>query len=220
MLTSVVSCQELSPRVKKIVLEKPKDFTFLPGQFVMVSIPGHRNANGVLIKKAFSIASAPKADHIELCVAQVPNGMFSPKLCSLTKGEKVDIEGPFGKFFLKEPVEDHTLFVAGGTGIAPLMSMIRTIVSTDPKKPLQLFFGMRTSEDFLYREELELYSNVSITTATSREESDNHGYIQQFLPDLAAIETYICGPPQMVRETQDVLLNQGFSKEQIHKEAW
>ncbi len=218
-----------SVRVKRFFfqVEKREEFVFVPGQNLVLSIPGVIDDSGRIIKRVFSIASCPTDEHIELCIAINPPPSFSSTIATLSQNSKVIIEGPFGQFVLAS-VKKKVTFIAAGTGIAPLMSMIRAFAKENLKSNRELFFGIRSSEDFLYKKELEEYQKshgLRLIIAASRDGAWQglQGHITQFLPSLLennGQEVYVCGPPEMVRETLNVLALQGFLPHQIKKEQW
>lgn len=250
--------------VKRFFITVPKQLSFSPGQSVALSIPDLCDARGP-IKRMFSIVSLPEKTELEFCIAITPKPSFSSSIAELPVGSEVIVEGPFGIFTLKEsefpttfternfesqpdaPIRHQNKespipsFIAAGTGIAPIICMIRTLVR-EGKKGIQLLYGFRTQEDFLYKEELEKYAAANViilTTSASRVEHTNKqenskkientipnnekiGRITQYLNTLKnnGQQIYICGPPEMVKDTIATLLEIGFAKEKIKREQW
>lgn len=228
--TKITEIIEASPRVKIFRISVPEDFTFSAGQFVMVSVPGFNNEKGLPIARSYSIASSPLTKgHVEICLSRVVNGKLSNRLHSLSPGDAVNVTGPYGLFGLKEPVADGTTFIAAGTGIAPLISMIRTLYLRNFSGEIRLFYGARTPEEFLYREELESYSqknNLKLLLAASDPNVEWDGE-KGLITDAAAKEIkcgefpiYVCGPPLMVTDAARKLKGIGFRDDQIKKEQW
>ncbi len=215
-----------------------ESFPFTPGQFVMLSLPGHSDANGRKISKAYSIASAPdKSGIVELCIVKYPTGALSPFLFSKAIGEEVVLTGPYGVFAVKKPVLSGTIFIAGGTGLAPLMSILRSIYSEGYSEKLWLFYSIGSPQLFLFREELLGYSansNLNVIASTSNPDASwafENGRVTdcfpKFLPELQkdgiqneSRQFYICGPPLMVTDTVKMLEEFGFKRENIHMEKW
>ncbi|MBI2549965.1 FAD-dependent oxidoreductase [Candidatus Woesearchaeota archaeon] len=219
-------------RVFGLTLPEGSGFSFVPGQFVMVSLPGLADANGRKIAKAYSIASSPsQSDLLELCIVSYPAGALSPKLFQKNIGDEVVVTGPYGVFQLKQPVLPGTVFIAGGTGIAPLMSMLRSLYSEGYDHQLQLFYSVGEPKLFLFKEELLSYeknSNLQLVVSTSNHNESwqwEKGRVTETFPKHAAeiskdAQFYICGPPIMVTDTVKMLEQLGFKKENIHKEQW
>ncbi len=225
-------------KVFKLKLPDGDDLPFIPGQFVMVSLLGLADANGRKIAKAYSIASSPSQSGIlELCIASYPAGALSPKLFQKNVGDEVIVTGPYGVFNLKSPVQKGTVFIAGGTGLAPLMSMLRSLYADGCKEPLWLFYSVSEPQLFMFKDELLSYASsngLKLVVSTSNSDSEwrwEKGrvtdtfpmYLQQLQLDGVPNESrqfYICGPPLMVTDTVKMLEQLGFRKENIHKEQW
>ncbi len=213
-----------SPRVKIFTfsLDKP-DFTFTPGQNVVLSIPGFVNDEGAPVKRVYSIASSPN-DPLELCIAILPNGTISQKLDKMKTGDTLTIQGPYGAYQLQNPTEAINL-IAGGTGIAPLISILRHLLKHNQETKITLYFGFRNEEDFLYRTELEGYASrgwLTLHTASSGETDwPTKGRITTLVKQhIVNAPTYICGPQPLVTDTRKILEEKGFSTAQIMYEAW
>ena len=225
----ILHIESASPRIKVFTLSAPESFSFESGQFVIASIPGFSNENGIPIARSYSIASSPaQKGSIELCISLAEEGKFSTKIHSLKTGDEVGIKGPYGRFSLKKPVADDTIFIAGGTGIAPIMSMLRTAYSEGRQMPLKLFYGVRNSSEFLYRHELATYSQNGLKLVAALNENEHDwsgevGVISEALSRhiiLSNAQVYICGPPQMVSATIAKLKDLGFEDGQISREQW
>jgi ferredoxin-NADP reductase len=145
------------------VLEDIENFSFAPGQFVSGVA---QDANGKQQTRAYSIASAPRGNHFELCVNRVAEGFFSNHLADLPDlpiGGTIQVHGPHGHFILHEPITDSIL-IATGTGIAPMRSYLQWVFpenvpsgQTDRSggKQIWLVFGTRHESELYYREEFE-----------------------------------------------------------------
>lgn len=219
-------------RVFRLMLPEGSGFSFVPGQFVMVSLPGLADANGRKIAKAYSIASPPSQNGIlELCIASYPAGALSPKLFQKGIGDEVIVTGPYGVFQLKQPANPGTVFMAGGTGLAPLICMLRSLYDAGYKEKLWLFYSISEPQLFMFKEELLGYSSsngLKLIVSTSNPESSwnwEKGRVTDTFPRHAAeiskdTQFYICGPPIMVTDTVKMLEQLGFRKENMHKEQW
>ncbi|MBI2175972.1 FAD-dependent oxidoreductase [Candidatus Woesearchaeota archaeon] len=219
-------------RVFRLRLSRNDGFSFVPGQFVMLSLPGLVDSNGRKIAKAYSIASSPsEQDVIDLCIVNYPNGVLSTPLFKLNVGDEVIITGPYGMFQLKKPVGNGTVFIAGGTGLAPLIGMLRSLYAEGYKEKLWLFYSVSEPKLFMFREELLRYSKnkgLKLVVSTSNPDSSwsfEKGRVTSTLPKFASeisreVQFYLCGPPEMVTDIIKVLEQLGFKKENIHKEQW
>lgn len=222
---------------KVVRFEKPEGFSFIPGQFVMIAHKDFKlfSDPSKLKWASMSIASAPQDEFIELCIAMKETPGLSNFLReNLKEGNYMELKGPFGVFTFKEDFEE-VYFAATGTGIAPLLGMIKYMIYKGIQKPVKLFFGFRNSSYFLYKEELEgfkeKFRDFELIATISRPETDSSwkgrtGYVQEVLKDYEfkeekkGIHFYLCGNPKAVPEIIKVLEEKGFPKTNIHREQW
>lgn len=231
--------------IEKIIQETPtiklfqislddKMFDYIPGQFVIFSLDYVRNEKDHLIRRSYSIASSPlNKDYLEFCITIKPDGKFTPHLDKLLLGDTINISGPYGKFNLVEETNHPriTSFIATGAGIAPLMSMMRTLILKNLDQKIQLLYGFREPEDFCYKKELATYEagNFEIKPTISTKNPPKYwlldkgrvtSIITKYLMPQETQSVYICGNPEMVRDTTEILHNLGLEKRKIHKEQW
>ncbi len=200
-------------------------FIFLPGQFVTLGLIN----KGTKKKRAFSIASAPSKPCIELLVKRVPGGAVSPLLFSLREGEEVEMIGPAGSFTLEESA-GRVVLLAGGTGLAPLMSMARFLAEKGFPNETLLIHGASYRDELAYMEELRGYEETHskfryVPTLSRRDDSwrGEMGRVEDILSKhLKEPEgvCYVCGPPGMVENTVKTLNSLGFPDSKIRTEAW
>jgi len=219
-------------------------FGFVAGQWLSMktSMP-----DGEEITRAYSIASPPNgSNHFALCLNRVQDGLMSNYLCDMKEGEEIPCQGPFGDFILRPPMRD-TLFVATGTGIAPIRSMLHWLFGFSPDgrgrpssidiqsrhqgRQLWLVFGNRTEKDIYYHDEfLRLaaeHANVHYLSTLSRGEPDwpgLRGYVQEHVPLIAEDRTdmhaYICGLDKMVNANRELLKSLGWDRKSILYEKY
>jgi len=217
---------------KVIKLEKPKGFNYEAGQFAMLAHPELKNKNAPEnpLWRPFSIASSPLQDFLEFCILIKPTGGLTQFLEEhLKEGDCLLVEGPFGIYRLNEAF-NKVVFIATGSGITPFMSMLRTLFIKGTNKKLQLFYGFRNANQFLYREELESYnrqySNFEFYCAASNDPEwpGFKGYVNPLLSEHAMkggdVHYYICGSPVARESITKHLLTLGVSEENIHIERW
>lgn len=159
-----------------------------------------------------------------------PTGVTA-KLKSLSVGDKIKIKGPFGNFKLKENFPSYVL-IGMGTGIAPIISMARTLLAKNVSVPISLFFGFRFLNQYMYKEELESlekkHSNFSVFPVVSRPESETtirSGHVQDAIDDFSGdvenVLVYICGIPSIAEEIMaHCIQKKGFKKENVYIEKW
>jgi len=225
----LVESFDVAPEVRHFLFEVPGAgrMVFSPGQFVSF----HRPIGGEVITRAYSIASPPDGDNrFELCLNRVPHGAFSNYLFGMRPGDEVDFDGPLGYFLLREPVRD-SLFVATGTGVAPLRSMIHHLLRRGASARLELLFGTRFEETILYREEFrrlaEANANFGFHPTLSRPPESwtgLRGHLQEHLFELLGgrteVDVYVCGLRAMVNDVRARLKDSGFDRRAIHYEKY
>ncbi|MGB6974638.1 MAG: FAD-dependent oxidoreductase [Terracidiphilus sp.] len=189
----------------EFVFEELSDFCFTPGQFVTAVVPDH---NGKMETRAYSLASAPKGNRFELCVNRVEGGYFSNYLADLTDlnvHETIQVYGPNGFFTLREPLTD-SIFVATGTGIAPIRGFMQWLfpdngADRSQGREIWLVYGTRHETELYYREEFEAlaaaHPNFHYLPTLSRA-SENwtglRGYVQDHVAGIVEQRAARLGP--------------------------
>jgi CDP-4-dehydro-6-deoxyglucose reductase len=220
--------KDLSPEVRHFVFEIPevKRIEFEPGQFVSLS----GDVDGSKVTRAYSVASPPCGNRLELCLNRVNLGLFSPHLFSLQPGDVVPMKGPLGTFTLRNPLRD-SVFVATGTGVAPFRSMVLGNRLWEACHRYILIQGARYEEGILYREEFEQiarrHPNFEFWPVVSRPGSlwrGRSGYVQSHviaaLGERRDIDVYICGLREMVDGLRRKLKEMGFDRKSIIYERY
>jgi ferredoxin-NADP reductase len=193
--------------------------------------------DGYSAARSYSIASAPNSDgRIEITVERLPNGEVSPYLTQeVMVGDELELRGPIGGWFVwrgdqMEPIQ----LIAGGSGIVPLMAMIRSRLSAGSGAPFRLLYSVREPETVFYRDELRALSNqgnsVMITYAYTRVTPKDWprpaGRIDAPLiargtwPSNLRPSSYVCGPTSFVEHTTDLLISAGYDRERIRTERF
>ena len=200
-------------------------FEFRPGQYICMM----QEREGELVRRSYSIASAPNGtNRFELCVG----GSF---LAEPEPGMSVDLEGPAGNFLLRDPLR-KSVFLAHGTGIAPIRAMLHHLFAdgqaAPEHPPMTLIFGARTPERLYFREEFEGIErrrpNFQFRPTLSRAGngwSGRQGYAQAHLGEAIGnddrkVDVYFCGCREMVSEVRAQLLERGFDEEAIIHEKY
>ena len=206
-------------------------FGFVAGQWLSFKAA---KPDGEEITRAYSIASPPDGDNrFALCLNRVQDGFMSNFLCDLEEGAEISCQGPFGDFILRPPLRD-TIFIATGTGIAPLRSMLHWLLADELRhqgKQLWLVFGNRTERDIYYHQEfLRLsanHSNFHYLPTLSRGGPDwqgLRGYVQEHVPGIVQGRTdmhaYICGLDKMIKANRDLLRGLGWDRRSILYEKY
>jgi ferredoxin-NADP reductase len=236
-LGTVVEIRHETPRAKSLILDTPDWTAHLAGQHVDVRLTAE---DGYQAQRSYSITSPPGDEHLTLTVERIEGGEVSPYLTDgLQVGDRVELRGPIGGYFVwdarDEKNDGSPLFLAaGGSGIAPLMAMLRHRANSGVTVPTRLLYSSRSYEDIIYREELDrLSANDSslrvIHTLTRRRPADWTGYARRI--DLAMLTdaawrpaenplAFTCGPTALVEAVADYLLELGYEPGRIKTERF
>jgi benzoate/toluate 1,2-dioxygenase reductase subunit len=196
----------------KIDLANPDALDFLPGQYVNVNVPGTTET------RSYSFSSAPGADQAGFVVRNVPNGLMSGYLASVQLGQPMTFTGPFGSFYLR-PLQRPVLFLAGGTGIAPFLSMLDVLASKGFTEPVRLVYAVTNDDDLVALDRLDsiaaAHPQFTYVTCVANEAS-NHprkGYATAHVaPEWingGDVDVYLCGPVAMVEAVRGWLDSTG-----------
>ncbi|MCC5812092.1 MAG: 2Fe-2S iron-sulfur cluster binding domain-containing protein [Ectothiorhodospiraceae bacterium] len=202
----VAALEQLCHDVMWVVLELPDGETaeFRAGQYLDVILPDGS-------RRSFSMASAPGRGFLDLHVRNVPGGLFTGQVFGQTAvGDAWELELPLGGFYLREDSDRPLLMVAGGTGLAPIKSLLESAMEQRCSRAVHLYWGVRSSRDLYldeqvarWGERLSAYSYVPVLSEPGGEDwKGRTGFVHQAvvedLPDLSAFDAYLCGPPPMI----------------------
>ena len=236
-LGTVVEIRLETWRVKSLVLEVPDWTTHLAGQHVDVRLTAE---DGYQTQRSYSIASPPEDKYLMLTVERIKDGEVSPYLVDeLRAGDRIELRGPIGGYFVWDARNGNNdgsplFLVACGSGIVPLMAMIRHRANCDSKVPAKLLYSSRSYNDIIYREELDRISaNDSslriIHTLTRRQPPDWMSYKRRIdramLADTAWLPSerplaFTCGPTAAVEAVATYLVELGYEPERIKTERF
>jgi ferredoxin-NADP reductase len=210
----------------ELVLAKPAGFSFQAGQFVQFEIPDLASATPAL--RSYSIASAPGAEHLLLYVKIVPGGKASEYLRKMQVGETVSFRGPEGRFVVAPEHAPIKTFVATGSGIAPIISMLEDDANKPYPSHMHLVFGVRHENDVFCKERLEALKSTCAHfsyTLTLSQPSDawtgGRGRVTEHLVNLPKEgEWYMCGSLPMVKDVRAILTKAGVSSKNMHFEIF
>jgi NAD(P)H-flavin reductase/ferredoxin len=219
-VASVERVEPLTHDISLLVLRAP-EFTFTPGQYVDIHVDGGA-------RRSFSMANV-EAGRIELIVKRYPGGRFSAKLGGeLTPGSELRLTGPYGVFHLRRS-ERPVLMIAGGSGMAPILSVLRQLASEGCERPVRFFYGARTEEDLFYGDVVsELGSRLpdfAFAPVLSSVEGGRfvHEAVEEFLdeaPAFAEPDVYMCGPPPMLEAAETMLAGRGVDEGRIFQDKF
>jgi len=230
---SVLQHIDETPRVKSLVLDVPGWAGHRAGQHLDVRITAE---DGYQTERSYSISSAPAEPQVTLTIERLGDGEVSPYLTDvLHPGDELEVRGPIGGWFTWRPEEGGPLLlVAGGSGIAPLMAMIRQRAAVRSPAPVCLLYSSRTYNEIIFREELDRSvaadEDLMVTyTLTHSQPPGWQGYIRRI--DRAMLEAvawapeehpmiFVCGPTPLVESVATLCVGLGYSPERIKTERF
>lgn len=198
-----------------IKLDQPEKLSFLPGQYVNVEIPGTSET------RSYSFSSPPGSSLASFVIRNVPNGKMSTYLSNQDNlGQAIKFSGPYGSFYLR-PLIRPVLMLAGGTGIAPFLSMLDVIAEKGSDYPIKMVFGVTNDIDLVEIEHLEKIKaklpNFEFKTCVASESSEHplKGYVTQHVDaswlNQGNVDIYLCGPVAMVDAVKGWLDKEGIT---------
>lgn len=222
----VVDIEDLTYDIKRVRFEliEPKEMEFKPGQFIQITVPG------IDVVRAYSIAGDPKdTGHVELMIRQVYKGAATTFVHkALMEKDTIDIDGPFGDFYLQEDSNKDIICIAGGSGMAPIRSILYRLEDLGMKRKVKYFFGARTQKDLFLTEELmelsKRFPNFEYIPALSHADDDETwqgerglitDVVRRIAGDLTDSEAYLCGSPGMIDACITVLQELNMPEEEI-----
>ena len=227
---TVTQVDMISSTVAKLVVEPDADadpISFIPGQYVHLSVPGTDE------HRSYSFANAAfETGKYTFYVKILEQGAMSDYLSSGAKaGDEMTVTGPFGRFYLR-PVQRPVLMVAGGTGLAPMLSMLDTMIAQDETdQPVRLIYGANEAEELFGLEQIAGYGEQGLDIATELSIVDPGagwegatGHVTDLLrPELlngGDCDVYLCGPPPMIDAAEAWLSDNGMEASQVHAEKF
>ncbi len=203
-------------------------FPYMPGQFAFLHVLDADGAS--IIRRPYSIASAPSSPYIEFAIDMV-GGQMTSRLEKLQEGAILGLEGPMGHMVFRD--EQKAAFVGGGTGVAPFISMLRHIAEKSVPGRFVLFYSTRTRENILYRGELEelqrRHNGIKVIITLTRETPEgwrgecgriSHEMMKKHVPDAQEFDWWVCGPPGMVKAVRECLASLSVDPKKLRMEGW
>ena len=225
----VEEIEDLTHDMKRLVLNlvDPPEMQFLSGQYAELYIPGTQE------HRAYSMANTPTTDkRAEFIIKVYPGGRFSEQLLEkdLEIGASITMSVPYGVFTLREKSEGDVIFVGGGSGMAPILSILRHMAESGIERNVTFYYGALTRKDLFYVDEIQelgeqLPGEFKFVPALSEPEDDDEwdgetglitSVINDLEDDLSGMEAYMAGPPPMIDAAIPVLTNLGLEKEHIY----
>ena len=205
-------------------LQVPSPIAFLPGQYVNLTVPGSKQS------RSYSFSSAPNQAELAFLIRDVPDGLMSTYMRSRAQaGDFIMFTGPYGSFYLR-PVVRPVLMLAGGTGLAPFLSMLQWLKDNPAAQPIRLAYGVNSNADLVELETLEtLKASLPdfdyFTCVVDRGSAHPRlGYVTDHLAaehlNDGEVDVYVCGPPPMVEGVRKWMSSAGVTPRSFHYEKF
>ncbi|WP_432696230.1 NADH:ubiquinone reductase (Na(+)-transporting) subunit F [Marinobacterium sp. YM272] len=227
---TVTGIRDLSPTIKGIWFQLDHGMEFQAGQYINLSIPGVEGT------RAFSIANRPSdSEMLELHVRKVPGGVGTTWLHEqLEVGQKLEISGPYGQFFVRKSDPQGAIFIAGGSGLSSPQSMIMDMLEGGDERPIYLFQGARNLDELYNRELFEQlqreHENFHYIPALNEPQPADKwegfkGFVHEAAMDyfdnrFSGHKAYLCGPPPMIDAAITALMQGRLFERDIHMERF
>jgi ring-1,2-phenylacetyl-CoA epoxidase subunit PaaE len=208
-------------------------FAFYAGQYLTLK----KTINGKEVRRAYSICSSPSDSFLKVAIKAVENGTFSTYATSkLKSGNFIEISEPEGAFILDPKPNKNYIAFAAGSGITPIISMIKDVLENQESSSFTLIYGNKTFADTIFKNELDALKEINsnrfnLHYICSREQQENtlfgridkahtNFYINNNYKNTDFDAAYLCGPEEMIKEISATLIERGFIKENIHFELF
>jgi propane monooxygenase reductase subunit len=228
--TEVEAVEELTHDIRRLVVRvtDPEALEFNAGQYVDIQIPGAEDEH-----RSFSMANAPgEPDRLEFMIKLYEGGRFSGLLANgngISVGDELTCKGPVGMFTLRDSSPRRLVFIAGGAGMAPVLSLLRSMAEKGTERPATFYYGARTKDDLFALEEIERIAGElpdmtfvpALSEAADDDEWDGESglitdVVDRLEDDLADVDAYLCGPPPMVDAAIELLERRGVPESHIY----
>ncbi len=213
-----------------------KDFTFFAGQYLTLKT----QIQGSEVRRSYSLCSSPLDGEWRVAVKKLEGGIFSSFANdSLKVGDTLEVSKPEGRFGVKTLSDKpkHYVLIAAGSGITPMLSILKTVLSTEPESQVTLIYGNKNRGHIIFKQELENLKNknlqrLSLYHILSRERAEAdfmsgridrekiNYFIQKIIPTHTIDEVFLCGPEEMILTAKDAFTQAGLKPEQIHFELF
>jgi len=226
--TEVEAVDELTHDIRRLVVKVSEPLQFKAGQYVDIGAPGMDGEH-----RSFSMANSPaEPGRLEFMIKLYEGGKFSGLLANgngIKVGDELTCRGPFGMFTLRDSSPRRLVFIAGGAGMAPVLSLLRSMAEKGTERPATFYYGARTADDLFALEEIERLGDelpdFTFVPALSEagEDGDWDGesglitdVVDRLEEDLEEVDAYLCGPPPMVDAAIALLERRGVPESHIY----
>ena len=218
--TRVEAVDELTSDIRRLHLSVQDDepFIFKPGQYVDIHVPGHEGEH-----RSFSMANTNPGE-LEFMIKLYPGGRFSGLLAdgAIKPGDELTVTGPYGVFTLRSSSPRRLLFIGGGAGMAPILSLLRSLSESGSDREATYYYGARTEADLFHLQELSGLPCGFVPACSE----DSNGWageaglitdvVDRLEGDVTEVDAYVCGPPPMVEAAIALLERRGVPEAHIY----
>ena len=218
--TRVEAVDELTSDIRRLHLTVLDDepFIFKPGQYVDIHVPGHEGEH-----RSFSMANTNPGE-LEFMIKLYPGGRFSGLLAdgAVKPGDELTVTGPYGVFTLRSSSPRRLLFIGGGAGMAPILSLLRSLSEAGSDREATYYYGARTEDDLFHLQELSGLPCGFVPACSE----DSNGWageaglitdvVDRLEGDVTEVDAYVCGPPPMVEAAIALLERRGVPEAHIY----
>jgi propane monooxygenase reductase subunit len=227
-VAEVVSKDPVTHDMRHLVLRllEPQEIKFFPGQYVDIAVPGTDAT------RSFSMANTSSRDGglLEFVIKVYPDGLFSHFLDTrLAVGDRLNLTGPFGVFTLREGNDADLIFVGGGAGMAPILSLLRSMAERGIGRKATYYYGARARRDLCFEQELRALETSlpafryvpALSEPTADDAWDGEvglitDVVKRYEGDLKGAHAYVCGPPPMVEAAMPMLTRLGVPEKHVY----
>ncbi len=233
-IASITNIKSETPKVKTLTLALPAWIRHRAGQHYDIRLTAE---DGYQAQRSYSIASEPEREgEVDITVERIGDGEVSTYLHDVAiVGDRIEVRGPIGGYFVWEAsMQEPLLLIAGGSGVVPLMSMLRHRAAAGATNPANLLYSSRSFEDIIYYNEMETLRSANnglqiFHTLTRSHPPGWKGYARRIDMDMLrevarplgrSVQVFICGPTLLVEAAANGLVNVGVRSEQIRTERF
>jgi benzoate/toluate 1,2-dioxygenase reductase subunit len=219
----VIAIDALSDTSFNLSVKLAKPMGFLPGQYVNISVPGTNT------HRSYSFSSKPGTDQATFLIRNIPGGTMSSYLARGSAGDAVSLTGPMGAFYLR-PMERQQLWLAGGTGLAPFLSMLEQVAERGTHHDITLYYAVTKAADLVELARVEALAEaigqVTVITILASEDDahDRKGFVTNHVTaeelNGGDVDVYLCGPPPMVEAVRQHFKTLGVEPASFHYEKF
>jgi len=224
---TIAGLRPLAREVLHLQLRLPEDagLVYRPGQYMNVLLEDGRH-------RSFSMASRPNGTLVDFHVRRIPGGHFTDRhLGALREGEDLEVEIPLGSFHYHAEDNRPLVMVATGTGLAPIKSMLETLMDRDDCPPVSLYWGMRTEDELYLHDEIQTWGErlydfhyMPVLSRAGAGWGGRRGHVQQAvladLGDLSEHALYLCGSPAMIADAKTAFVAHGASLDCLYTDSF